>query len=1061
MIIRSADPNSISAIITEFLGKKSDGSCKPLFVFSSDVAVDSWTEWAVRNSELSGVQAVALEEFTAWDKFKGNFLAGNVTGKNCIPSLLRKLYVRSLIHQNLEQHFIKKIVPSDSAESAYAFTDWLSKILPSLKLWHQKYVEFLAKNNLTEQTDPDLENQDYNQIFTRYNNFLEENNLFEPSWLNPEFVEKERTIIIFYPEILEDFSDYEAVFSKAQNVIAVKLPEAGTHIETEADVHTNAGTYTGAKNPVYVYKYQDSRKELRHTILRLRKLHEQGIKWTEMAVNVPDLDVYRPYIRREFELYCVPVNIRSGEPLTKNCAGLIFTQLNECFTSNFSYSSVRALLQNEYVPWKEDLKEVRENLILEGNRMRAICSYEENENSTKTVDIWKESLSAVATDERESRFYEKLKKRVTEICRAENFKKLRAAWFTFRDDFLQKENFTSDANKILGRCLSELDDLIDIENRFLEPLALKSESPFSFYLNEINSKTYRPQEKLNGVSVFSYRLAAQAHFKYQFIIDASQKNLDVPNKRLSFLNNEKRKLLLGANADEKANSSEAFVRLYAKDFVADLSNKSCNFYDSVHFSYAEETFAGFAIAHSALTVANSTDEPDNHCKEFESALEKYDFIKLERENLCKNGADGAQEADSTKCADDSQDVWGATCTKLVSALNLSVLQKEAAQNWANRLKNFNLIQNENITTPLQQKITEVLVTNRKSDSDFVVTQTDLAKFYPCPRKWILSSILKIKAVEDSLDTNLMQNFDMGNINHKILELFMKDHAAKKETLPVTNQDGIFENEAQITKKIEEYVQTVIHSRSMDFKDSPLVIRVLESQATLIRDGILKFLHEFCKDPDKPEPEKINSRSSIHGFGGYTVVGAEVEIASEIKEEQSIKLFGKIDCLLCSDDGDYVIIDYKNTSFAMPKAADICPDENGLLGDFQMPMYVTLVNNEKIPQGSTIKVEAAYFYSIKEANRVCAIDDFTGLTKNSDSNAVNLKKYQAFCTNTIPLFNDYTKDFVERVKSAKFEPVIPQNKNGNFVHVEPYSVCVKCSFKDICRTTFTVGEKEVN
>ncbi|MCR4954984.1 MAG: hypothetical protein K6A43_13025, partial [Treponema sp.] len=136
MIIRSAEPSSIPAIISEFLGKKSDGSCKPLFVFSSDVAVDSWTEWVVRNPQLSGVQAVALEDFTAWDKFKGNFLAGNITGKKCIPSLLRKLYVRSLIHQNLQQHFIKKIVPSDSAEGAYAFTDWLSKILPSLKLWH-------------------------------------------------------------------------------------------------------------------------------------------------------------------------------------------------------------------------------------------------------------------------------------------------------------------------------------------------------------------------------------------------------------------------------------------------------------------------------------------------------------------------------------------------------------------------------------------------------------------------------------------------------------------------------------------------------------------------------------------------------------------------------------------------------------------------------------------------------------------------------------------------------------------------------------------------------------
>ena len=1010
MIIKQAEPSAIPQIIREHLTKKLEGTEFPLFVFSSDVAVDTWTEWAARNPEESGVRAVALEDFTAWDKFKGTYLAGDVSGKKCIPSLLRKLFIRSLIHQNLQFHFIKKIIPSDSGESAYAFTDWLAKILPALNLWHKKYEEFLLKNGLTATSDPDLENRDYYEIFTRYNDFLEKNAFFEPSWLTPEFVEKERTVIIFYPEILEDFSEYEDVFSSVQNVIAVRMPDE--------------------KPLISAYKYPDSRMELRHAILRLRELHEQGIKWTEMALSVPDLEVYRPYIRREFELYCIPFNIRAGESLTNNCAGQIFNQINDCVKSNFSYNSVRALLQNEYVPWKSDVRELKENLIREGNRLRAICAYEKDENSFELVDSWVEALSAAPGDVRELEFYKSLKNEVKKICQAASFEAVRTAWLIFRQNFLEVENFSGDANRILGRCISELDDLIDIEKRYLVPLALIAENPYSFYLNELNSKSYRPQEELNGVSIFSYRLSAQARFKVQLVIDSSQKNLDVPYKKLGFLNTEKRKLLLGADVDENANASVAFIRLYAAG--------SENSVLPVRFSYAEESFAGFSIAHNAFAVVDVEKLPPQEL----ARLEEKDFIKNERDRISKAQFNFPQNQVLTKA------------------------QKASFERWVELTKNFNDIQREIPSEILQEKIKAALVTHRKSEADIVVTQSDLSKFYPCPRKWLLNTVLHLK--EESLDTNLMQNFDMGNINHKILELFMNDLISMDECLPATDENGLFANEEQINQKIMEFTKEAIHSSQMDFCYSLLVLQTLDSQASLIAEGIMNFLHFLCKAPDKPDPDKLNTKTSIKGFGGYKVVGAELKISSVMQageEKNPIHLFGIIDCLLCSDEGDYVIIDYKNSKNSVPAASEINGDEYGILGDFQMPMYITLVKNEKIlttlTDESKIKVEAAYFYAIKNCDRTLALDEFRGLKKDAPPDAANLSKYDDFCRITLPLFNNYAQDFVDRVKESRFEPVNPSEVYGNYVHVEPHKVCAACDFKSICRTTFTVGEKELS
>lgn len=1001
MIIQKISPEAIPALIAEHLQKKALHGEKPLFVFSSDIAADSWSEWAVRNPHESGAEAVALEDFTAWDKFKGVYLAGNSTERVCVPALLRKLYIRNLIHQNLQReggHFLTKIIPSqaDDAESAYAFTDWLAKILPSLKLWHEKYMVYLHDHALTAESDPDAENRDYHALFTRYNAFLEENGFFEPSWLTPEFVESKKTIIILYPELLEDFADYEAVFKDAANVIAVMLPE-----DTES-------------RPA-AYKYADSRSELRRLLLQLRALHENGVRWTDIAVSVPDLETYRPYIKREAARYCIPVNLRAGEPLTKNCAGLIFTHISNCYNSRFSYDSVRALLQNEYVPWKEDLKIAKENLVREGSRLRTLCSYEDTaaKSGTGYIDTWKEALKAVPTDERELGLYETLKTEVTSICEAATFDSLRKAWMQFKSKLLENGDFTDSANKILGRCLSELNDIIDIEARYVTKLGLTVANPFAFFLNELNGKTYRPQEKLDGVSVFPYKLSAGAHFAHQFVIDASQRNLEVPFKKLTFLNAEKRKALLGADADSGANAASAFVRLYAKS-----GDKS-----TVYFSYAEESFAGFAIAHNALSVQKPA-------ADFLSALDETDFVKAEQTRLLK------KDVASTGYA-------------------ISEQQKAAFAAWKAHTAGFEEEKPYSASDALKARIRASLVTDRHSTSDIVLTQSDMAKFYPCPRKWLLSSILKLH--EDTLDTELMQTFDLGNINHKVLELYMSALAKKGATLPTTTADGIFEDEAGITDAIRAYTEMAIHSRLMEFKDSPLVLRTLESQQNAIVRTIMDFLHYLCKDPQKPA--STTSRTSISGFGGYKVQGAELKISSimPVGTDAPLQLFGIIDCLLSSEDGDFVIIDYKNTKGAMPKANAIQPDENGLLGDFQMPMYVTLVANEKIPEGSTIQVEAAYFYAIQDKDRRLAIDEYRGLAKNADT-TVNLANAGDFKDHTIALFKKYALDFSERVQKSDFTPVQPKQKQGAYVHVEPYKVCAGCTFKSICRTTFTVGER---
>ncbi|MDE5615196.1 MAG: PD-(D/E)XK nuclease family protein [Treponemataceae bacterium] len=994
-----ADADDIPRILADHLRRKDGHAGHPLFVFPTDIAADSWSAWAARNPAESGVQAVALEDFTAWDAFKGAYLAGNVREKTCIPALLRKLFVRDLLQQNVRGRFITSIIPADDAETAFAFTDWLAGILPSLRLWHEKYEAYLASHGLTAATDPDGENHDYAALFARYDAFLTANGFFEPAWLTPEYLEQERTIVIFFPELLEDFCDYEEVLSGADNVVAVTLKEAA------------------AFRP-RAYRFPDSRTELRRLLLRLRELHERGARWTDIAVSVPDLETYRPYIRRECALYCIPVNIRSGEPLTKNCAGMIFSQIHDCYASRFSYDSVRALLQNEYVPWKADITEVRENLIREGNRLRTVCGYEDG---GAHIDSWIEAMRPIATDVRELAFYQSLKHEVTRLCEAATFGALHTAWLIFRQQFLDDRHFTTDANNILGRCLSELNDIIDIETRYANRLGLRTAQPFAFFLNELNAKTYRPQEKLDGISVFPYRLAAAAHVACQFVIDASQKNLDVSYKKLGFLHAEKRKLLLGAEADKPANTSAAFLRLYAKSAG-----------DDVYFSCAEETFAGFAIAHSALAVEKN-DAP-------RAELDGTDFFVQERQRVRdRSGAHALPHGN------------GASAEPRIArppqagTPGITALQRSSFVAWAERTQHFE----ERLPATAGDALTEKVRAKISDDrgTGIVVTQSDLRLFYPCPRKWVLGRVLGLR--EESLDTDLMQAFDMGNVNHKVLELFMRARAGT--CLPVTNADGVFDDEDAIRAELTELAGRAIRDRSMHFRDSPLVLRALDAQRGLIADDILRFLRRLCIMPSRPAPEDTNPHSGIGGFGGFSILGAETDLYAQAAD--GIALRGSIDCLLSDPEtGDYVILDYKNTAGALPGAKALTEDEHGLLGDFQMPMYVTLAGKP---------VEAAYFYAIKDDDKRCAIDAYKGLSKaEKEAGRQNPRHYDVFMAGTVRLFGEYVRDFAARVAQGRFSPVNPRQKQRAFVHVEPHEVCAPCPYNGICRTTFTVGARDM-
>jgi len=953
------EPARIADVLKENLKHKDT-----IFVFSTDVALVSWAEWCVKNPQASGVKAVALERFIAWDTFKEKYAVAKESGRHAVPAVLRKVFVRNLIEENAAgvrsgKPIFKSIVNPQFADDADSFADWIAKNLPLLKTWYEKFSRYASDH--PEAADD--EDEDYLTLYRRYVDFLGES-MFEPAWLMPDFTEERKKIIIFFPEQLEDFDEYEAVFVAVENITSYVLPEK--------EVHTGE-----------VFVYPDARTELRRTALCIRNIVGKSggeLSYEDIALHVPELETYRPYIERELANYRIPFVVRSGERFTVGSAGSIFEDIDECRKNNYSYDSVRRLVLDGRVPWKN--KALNESLVREGNRLHCICNYGEK-------DVWIEALGKSGKSERELELYKRLKKSIEAVTGAKAFEGLRTAWLIFKNEFLSDDEFSIEANNILGRCIAELETLVAIEKDYIEPLGLKLRSPFSFFINELRSKTYRPQDTLSGVSVFDYKVAACAAYPVNIVINCTQDAITVVRKPLGFLTTQKRRALGIRDSDA---ASTAFIRLYGK-FNNVGGARSV-------FSCSEQTFSGFAIPHTYFNIAPVE---KNHTPFDE--LDADDFILNERKWFLS-------ESDAP-CA-------------------LSDLQKAQYENWkASSDFSLNTPCAQSVDTGVKKIIDYVLKERRtlngssSEDASVVkITQSDMRDFFPCPRKWLFKSVVKLR--EDSLDASLFEKYDQGNINHKILELLFKSF----DTLPVTSEDGTFgERETDIRKLIKEKTYDAICDKSFGFYQSPIALRVLEAQSGKFEKIIIDFLHEFCKQGK--------------GFGGCRVVSTEASCEAW-ESGKRYKYFGKIDCVLSDDAGRIIIVDYKNT--VPPSIASCRADETtGTLKNFQCAMYVTLWN-----LADPVKVDKMVFCSIKNAGDNTVVIDYGDDKKLPESYAP-----------TLSVFDRYASLFYETVENGNPEP-LRGVRHGDDALIVPdvYSDCMACDFKTICRTAYTVASHKL-
>jgi hypothetical protein len=593
-----------------------------VFVFPSAIPAQFWAETAAVHTG----NAVGMNRFVAWDVFKNETLSEKKKDLHPVNSAVRTMFVGNLLQENQcalanGTPLFQEIINPLYANNYESFVSSLAKILPQLDLFVRRY------NN--ENTINNFYFDDLIKIHERYKDFLLKNNFYESAWNRIRFHENKKTWILFFPELADDWREYETeLFSEAKkNPAKIIIIPLNSISESVPLIHQEK-KFLDAQDIVSAYKntkliFSSFKDELSWLVMHIKKLLDCGISTEEIAVSVPALPDMIERLSLECKIHDVPVSIRQGKPLSNHMGGRIFSALANCSSSRWSFAALKNLLLDKSLPWKE--KTIISELMEFGLKYRCMMGFQEH---GKEIDVWEKSFDRVWLPDREKKvsldvlknFYLKLKKDIINIVEAKSFSEIKMRWRLFEDSYLVQEKIHDDVNKVMARIIKALDELIDVEENINN---INIEKPYTIFLNYLREIEYVFQEENGGVPVYNYRAAAGISPLVHFIINVNQNDATVKSKSVSFLREDRQGMFGFVDRDL---SSDFFL---AYKLFGILSV----------FSVSKQTVNGPSVPHRMLSdhlenelPMKKNNYPDSyHYKEF-SKSKQEDF----RNTLVKN-----------------------------------------------------------------------------------------------------------------------------------------------------------------------------------------------------------------------------------------------------------------------------------------------------------------------------------------------------------------------------------------------------------------------------------------
>lgn len=653
------------------------------FVFPSEINAVFWRK---KSLELTGVKAVLSRRFISWDTFKEQHFSLNQGGVP-VNRIIRNLFIIDLLEENRESGDVfRYIIPPEHAANSAVFRKMILSVLPKLP----PLIKRISSNNVSVPEDLKM---DFRELYRRYTGFLKQRGLFEPGWMRPDISELKDTYYIFFPEVIEDFREFSEDLKKIRGIKTVSL-----------DSDTSG----------MLLRFPNSKIELKWVLSSIDHLLTKGVSIDDIAITLPDMDTWRGKLESAASLRSIPLTVREGKPILDFPGASFFRDMDSCSSCRFCASSMKQLLLNGAVPWKE--KDLSLKLVLFG--VDNFCKVNFLKNG-KVHDLWMERL-ALSRETDLIDYYSRLKNGIERVTGAASFEALRGEIQRFTGQFINTSEWED--TSLLKEFQFALDALSEAADAYNKCGEMKVPSPFKVWLSILEEKIYVPRTAERGISVYPYRVSGGIESKWHFIPGFSERASSVLKEEFPFLR-EDQKLQL---TDDVLDFSYSFISLYLKSGENVLSSMS------------GESFTGVEIPPAFFV---SSDSVQNFAPAVNESVDlfarEYMYWKGETENL--------------------ESILPVMRTGFNNAYN-SIL----------RLKRPDYTNVPVATSPLKDDILKRIY---RDGAVLHVSSTFLDTFYSCPYMFFLHYVLGIENRE--YVTGYQDNFTYGGIIHDCFkELFL-------------------------------------------------------------------------------------------------------------------------------------------------------------------------------------------------------------------------------------------------------------------------------------------------
>lgn len=748
-----------------------------------------------------------------------------------------------------------------------------------------------------------------------------------------------------YLKNIEDFDDWEAfktiydTFTSIEstlegNIEIIPLWEnkilSGEIKTIEKNIFAiDIEPFTKPTDNITIYSSMNTYTEVEKTAQKIISLvRDYNYRWQDIKIAVGDMESYIINIRKVFDKFDIPYFLDIKRDIMNNPVSKYILSILDIFIWNFRYDDVFQYLKTGLTPLNSSQINYLENHALQYG-VESIKWFQKIDSDALAYieDIRKLFVSDFIDNINEFKKLSTISEITAFIFEYLKLHRINEKMNNSIDNFLRQNKYeeSSEYAQVWNRIMEVFEQILLI-GEDIEITPLEYRKILEVGLKEVQISIIPPT--IDRVGIGDIERIAVSKPRALFVLGANEKNLD-SNKEKGLLSDEERETILDNN-------------------IKIISGSSFSYFKDKHMLYkvfsspTEKLFISYALG----TIEGKSMEPSLYV---DTLKRIFPSIKEETDISCKNQLEYISNYNGT------YDILVENMREYIDGGEIDDIWK-AVYIWYRKNYNdkFHIINKGFNYINKISKLEPEIIRNRFNDN-INITVSKLERYAECQFKYFVENILKP-------NPRLIQKiefFDIGNINHAVLEDFINKLIAFNDKIDLLIKEDIY----QLVEESIEKVFSIMSEKVTAFNANNRNNYLKKKISRILKRTAYTLVKQLQSSEFRPKYTELQI-GIIDEKDEKTQKGIYIDSLEISSDNYSINLRGIIDRVDIFEDtnGDIYlsIIDYKSSK----KDIDFTDTYEGI--QIQLLVYLNaIINNGEKLFGKKPKIAGVFYYHVDD------------------------------------------------------------------------------------------------